>query len=105
MAGGGLPGHLMQSGWPLGRAREFAMAMAAPFVPTAGFVVAATWAIPFGHGMWVANLQTIPTDLFHPSEVRGHRFSGMALGGVLANLGTGHVARHFSYAPLFCWSG
>ena len=34
-------------------------------------------------------------------------FSGMggAAGGILANLGTGWVVQHFSYAPIFLMSG
>jgi ACS family hexuronate transporter-like MFS transporter len=117
LIGGWLSGHLIEAGWPLGRARKFTMdlgaavlpiAMAAPFVPTAGLAIAATCAITFGHGMWVANLQTIPTDLFHPSEVGTVTgFSGMggALGGALANLGTGYVVMYFSYAPVFLLAG
>jgi ACS family hexuronate transporter-like MFS transporter len=107
----------MQTGWPLARARKFSMALgaavlpiaiAAPFVPTAALAIAATCAITFGHGMWVANLQTIPTDLFQSSEVGTVTgFSGMggAAGGALANLGTGYIVMHFSYAPVFLLAG
>jgi len=48
------------------------------------------------------------TDLFHPSEVGTVTgFSGMggALGGALANLGTGYVVMYFSYAPVFLLAG
>jgi sugar phosphate permease len=58
--------------------------------------------------MWVANLQTIPTDLFHPSEVGTVTgFSGMGgtAGGALANLRTGCVVMHISYAPVFLLAG
>ncbi len=117
LIGGWLSGRLMQAGWTLGRARKFTMALgaavlpiaiAAPFVPTAVLAIAATCAITFGHGMWVANLQTIPTDLFQPGEVGTVTgFSGMggAVGGALANLGTGYVVMHFSYAPVFLLAG
>jgi len=117
LAGGWLSGFLIRTGWPLGRARKFTMAlgaavlpiaMAAPFVPTAALAIAATCAITFGHGVWVANLQTIPTDLFHPAEVGTVTgFSGMggAVGGALANLGTGFLVMHFSYAPVFLLAG
>jgi MFS transporter, ACS family, hexuronate transporter len=117
LIGGWLSGRLLQTGWPLGRARKFSMAlgaavlpiaMAAPFVPTAALAIAATCAITFGHGMWVANLQTIPTDLFHSSEVgtvTGFTGMGGAIGGALANLGTGYVVLHFSYAPVFLLAG
>jgi MFS transporter, ACS family, hexuronate transporter len=117
LAGGWLSGRLMQFGWPLGSARKFTMAlgaavlpiaMAAPFVPTAALAIAATCAITFGHGIWVANLQTIPSDLFDTREVGTVTgFSGMggAVGGALANLGTGYVVIHFSYAPVFLLAG
>ena len=117
LVGGWLSGFLMRTGWPLGRARKFTMAlgaavlpiaMAAPFVPTAALAIAATCAITFGHGVWVANLQTIPTDLFRPAEVGTVTgFSGMggAVGGALANLGTGFIVTHFTYAPVFLLAG
>jgi MFS transporter, ACS family, hexuronate transporter len=117
LVGGWLSGFLMRSGWTLGRARKFSMALgaavlpiaiAAPFVPTAALAIAATCAITFGHGVWVANLQTIPTDLFNLAEVGTVTgFSGMggAVGGALANLGTGFIVTHFSYAPVFLLAG
>ncbi len=117
LIGGWLSGHLMQSGWTLARARKFTMAVgaavlpiaiAAPFVPTAALAIAATCAITFGHGMWVANLQTIPTDLFQAGEVgtvTGFTGMGGAIGGALANLGTGYIVMHFSYAPVFLLAG
>jgi MFS transporter, ACS family, hexuronate transporter len=117
LVGGWLSGHLMQAGWSLGGARKFSMALgaavlpiaiAAPFVPTAALAIAAACAITFGHGIWVANLQTIPTDLFPLSEVGTVTgFSGMggAVGGAIANLGTGYIVVHFSYAPVFLLAG
>jgi ACS family hexuronate transporter-like MFS transporter len=117
LIGGWLSGHWIRSGWPLARARKFSMAagaavlpvaIAAPFLPSAALAIAATCAITFGHGIWVANLQTIPTDLFPPGEVGTVTgFSGMggALGGALANLGTGYLVMHFSYAPVFLMAG
>jgi MFS transporter, ACS family, hexuronate transporter len=117
LVGGWLSGFLMRTGWPLGPARKFSMALgaavlpiaiAAPFVPTAALAIAATCAITFGHGVWVANLQTIPTDLFNVGEVGTVTgFSGMggAIGGALANLGTGFIVTHFSYAPVFLLAG
>jgi ACS family hexuronate transporter-like MFS transporter len=56
----------------------------------------------------VANLQAIPLDLFRGPEVgTATGFSGMggAIGGALANLGTGWVVQHFSYAPIFALAG
>jgi ACS family hexuronate transporter-like MFS transporter len=115
--GGWLSGKLMRSGWQIGRARKTVMllgaavmpvAIAAPFAPSAALAIAATCFTTFGHGLWVANLQTIPTDLFHGPEigtVSGFSGSGGAVGGMLAQLGTGYLVKHFSYAPVFLLAG
>lgn len=115
--GGWLSGRLMRAGWKLPRARKFVMALgasvmpaaiAAPFVPEAWMAIAATCFVTFGHALWVANLQTLPTDLFPGPEVgTATGFSGMggAVGGMLANLGTGYIVANFSYAPIFLLAG
>ena len=117
MLGGYLSGWLMQRGVSMPKARKRIMligamclpvAIAAPFVPTAALAIGATCFITFGHGFWVANLQTLPTDLFPGHEVGTvSGFSGMggALGGMVTNLGTGYVVSHFSYAPIFLLAG
>jgi MFS transporter, ACS family, hexuronate transporter len=117
LIGGWLSGHWIDAGWPLGRARKFSMAVgaavlpiaiAAPFVPTAALAIAATCAVTLGHGIWVANLQTIPVDLFRTGvvgSVTGFSGAGGAVGGALANLGTGYVVMHFGYAPVFLLAG
>jgi MFS transporter, ACS family, hexuronate transporter len=115
--GGWLSGRLMRAGWPLPKARKFVMllgalclpvAIAAPLVPTAAMAIAATCFLTFGHAFWVSNLQTLPADLFHGQEMgTASGFSGMggAVGGMLANLGTGWVVQHFSYSPIFLVAG
>jgi len=115
--GGWLSGRMMRAGWTLARARKFGMAlgavvmpiaMLAPFVPTAALAIAATCSITLGHGLWTANLQTVPTDLFPGHEVgtvSGFSGSGGAVGGMLASLGTGYLVTHFTYAPVFLLSG
>ena len=83
-------------------------AIAAPYVPTAALAIAATCFITVGHAFWVANLQTLPADLFRSNEtgtVMGFSGMGGAVGGMLANLGTGWVVAHFSYAPIFLLAG
>jgi ACS family hexuronate transporter-like MFS transporter len=58
--------------------------------------------------LWVANLQTLPADLFRGTEtgtVMGFSGMGGAVGGVLANLGTGWLVSHFSYTPVFLMAG
>jgi ACS family hexuronate transporter-like MFS transporter len=115
--GGWLSGRLIRAGWPLPKARKFVMllgavvmpvAILAPLVPAAWMAIGATCFVTFGHAFWVANLQTLPTDLFKGPEIgTATGFSGMggAVGGMLANLGTGWVVQHFSYAPVFALAG
>lgn len=117
VAGGWLSGRLMESGWTLPRARKFVMflgaavmpvAIAAPLVPQAWMAIAATCCVTFGHALWVANLQALPTDLFRGPEVgtsTGFSGTGGAVGGMLAQLGTGYLVLHFSYAPVFLIAG
>ncbi len=117
MLGGYLSGMLMRKGWSLPRARKRVMligtmclpvAILAPFAPNAGLAIAAICFITFGHGFWTANLQTLPADLFPGHEVGTVAgFSGMggAIGGMLANLGTGYIVSKFSYAPIFIVAG
>jgi ACS family hexuronate transporter-like MFS transporter len=64
--------------------------------------------VTLGHALWVANLMTLPTDMFQGHEVgTATGFSGMggAVGGMIANLGTGWFVQHFSYAPIFALAG
>ena len=115
--GGWLSGRLIGAGWTLPRARKFVMALgasvmpvaiAAPYVPTGGLAIAATCFTTFGHALWVANLQALPTDMFRGPEigtVTGFSGSGGAIGGVLAQLGTGYLVQHFSYRPVFLLAG
>jgi ACS family hexuronate transporter-like MFS transporter len=117
MLGGWLSGRLMRAGWTLPRARKFVMllgasvmpaAILAPLVPTAALAIAATCFVTFGHAFWVSNLQTLPTDLFKSGEIGSATgFSGMggAIGGMLANLGTGYIVAHYSYWPVFLIAG
>jgi MFS transporter, ACS family, hexuronate transporter len=115
--GGWLSGRLMRAGWSLPRSRKFVMllgaavmpaALVAPFVPDAWMVIAATCFITFGHAFWVSNLQALPIDLFRGREVgTASGFTGMggAIGGMLAQLGTGYLVTNFSYAPVFIMAG
>jgi ACS family hexuronate transporter-like MFS transporter len=70
--------------------------------------IGATCFVTFGHSLWTSNIQTIPTDTFPGHEVGTVAgFSGMggAVGGILANLGTGYLVHYFSYAPVFLLAG
>ncbi len=115
--GGWLSGRLMRAGWPLPVARKFVMflgavvmpaAIFAPLVPEVWMAIAATCCMTFGHAFWVANIQALPVDLFSGREVAtATGFSGMggAVGGMLANMGTGWVVSRFSYSPIFLIAG
>ena len=115
--GGWLSGHLIGRGWPLPRARKAVMLMGAvvmpaaifaPRVPAVWMAIGATCCMTFGHAFWIANLLTLPTDLFRGKEVgTASGFSGMggAIGGMLANMGTGWVVARFSYSPIFLLAG
>ncbi len=115
--GGWLSGRLIENGWTLPRARKFVMALGAcflpvaivaPFVPAAWMAIGATCFITFGHAFWVSNLQALPTDLFRGREVAtASGFTGMggAIGGALAQLGTGYLVANFSYTPVFIIAG
>jgi len=61
-----------------------------------------------GHALWISNLLTIPTDLFKANEVgMASGFTGMggAIGGAIANLGTGYLVVSAGYAPIFWIAG
>jgi ACS family hexuronate transporter-like MFS transporter len=117
LLGGWLSGRLMRAGWSLPRARKTLLlagacvmptAILAPLVPTAGLAIAATCVVVFGHAVWIANLLTLPADLFGGNEVgtvSGLSGMGGSIGGVIANLGTGYIVSHFSYAPVFACAG
>ncbi|HVT94612.1 MAG TPA: MFS transporter [Bryobacteraceae bacterium] len=117
VAGGWLSGRLMEAGWTLPRARKFGMACGAaimpfaifaPFVPNAALAIAAASCVTLGHALWTANLQTLPADLYREKEVgtvMGCSGSGGAVAGMFAQLGTGWLVMHFSYAPVFVIAG
>jgi ACS family hexuronate transporter-like MFS transporter len=117
VAGGWLSGRLIEAGWTLPRARKFGMAtgaalmpftILAPFVPNAGLAIAASCCLTLGHALWTVNLQTLPSDLYRGPEVgsvMGVSGSGGAVAGMFAQLGTGWLVMHFSYAPVFVIAG
>ena len=117
LAGGWLSGRLVERGWTVTKARKTAMAVGAcllpaaiavPLVPSAEAAIAAVCVVVFGHAVWVANLLTLPADLFPNNQVGTVTgFSGMAgsLGGILGNLATGYVISKFTYLPVFAVAG
>ncbi|MGH9667408.1 MAG: MFS transporter [Bryobacteraceae bacterium] len=115
--GGWFSGRLIDAGWTLPRARKFVMAVGAAVMPIVIFAprVSATWMalaatcfLTVGHAFWISNEQALPTDLFPGAEVAtasGFTGVGGAVGGMLANLGTGYLVSHFSYSPVFLIAG
>jgi ACS family hexuronate transporter-like MFS transporter len=115
--GGWLSARLIRGGWGILAARKAVMlcgamllpgAILAPLVPNAGLAIAAVCLVTLGHAFWVANIQALPADLFPANEVgtaTGFSGSGGAVGGMIANLGTGWIVQHFSYAPVFLMAG
>lgn len=111
--GGWLSGKLVALGFPLRKARTTAMlvgacllpaAAIAPLAPSASLAIAATCVVVLGHAIWIANLLTLPADLFPAHEVgtaTGFSGSGGAVGGILATLAIGYVVSRFSYLPVF----
>jgi ACS family hexuronate transporter-like MFS transporter len=115
--GGWLSSRFIKLGKNVGKSRKIAMglgaallplAIFAPLAPTASIAIAVTCVIVLGHAIWIANLMTLPTDLFPPWEVgtaAGLSGMGGAIGGALANLATGYVVSHYAYMPMFIWAG
>ncbi|MCC6585632.1 MAG: MFS transporter [Bryobacterales bacterium] len=117
LLGGWLSGKLMERGYSMAKARKTLLLMGAsvmpigilaPMVPSGEMAIAVTCFVTFGHALWISNLLTIPTDIFKGNEVgtaTGFSGAGGALGGVVANLGTGYLVQHFSYSPVFWIAG
>lgn len=116
-SGGWVSGFLIRKGWRLQTARTALLlaagcitpvAVMAPRVPAAWMAIAVTCAITFAHGLWISNLLTLPTDMFRASRVgTASGLSGMggAVGGMIANLGTGYLVQNYSYQPVFLMAG
>lgn len=117
VAGGWTSGFLIRRGWKWIRARTLILALGAgimpvaiiaPRLPEAWMAIAVISVVTLGHALWISNLLTLPTDMFPATQVgTASGLSGMggAIGGMLANLGTGYVVQHYSYTPVFLMAG
>lgn len=117
LAGGWFSSKLIKRGRSLLYSRKWAMAGAAgllpsailaPQVPSGALAIAITCIVLFGHAAWIANLMTLPTDLFPSHQVgavSGLSGTGGALGGAVATLATGWVLTKFSFVSLFAVAG
>lgn len=115
--GGWVSGFLIRRGVPWIKARTTVLllgaslmpvAILAPRVPEAWMAIAATCVAMLGHALWISNLLTLPTDMFPATRVgTASGLSGMggALGGMLANMGTGYVVAAYGYTPIFLVAG
>ncbi len=117
LLGGWVSSWLISRGRPLPRARKVGLICGAAVMPAGIFAplasggasaIALTCFMTLGHAVFVANLQTLPTDLFPGPQVgTASGFTGMggAVGGMIANLCTGYVVQKFSYKPIFAIAG
>jgi len=115
--GGWVSGYLIRKGRHWLSARTFVLALGsvvmpvailAPRVPEAWMAIGVICVVVMGHSLWISNLLTLPTDMFPASRVgtaTGLSGMGGAIGGMLANLGTGYVVQHYSYTPVFLMAG
>jgi len=116
-AGGWVSDRLIKRGLPALTARKAIMAAAALVtiasslagqVKTVPMALAMMSLLMFAHGFWITNYVTLISDRF-PKEAVGTvmGFAGTvgALGGILANTGTGWIVDKFSYGPLWLASG
>lgn len=115
--GGWLSGMLVKRGWNVARARKLALilgacmlpvAIVAPRVTSIHALIMAMCFIVFGHSIWIANLLTLPADLFEQHRVGTvSGLSGMAgsVGGIITTLAIGYVTTRFSFRPIFLVAG
>lgn len=113
VAGGALPGWLMNRGCSINAARKISLGIAAGLMPLAmiaafvkdayvalGFVSLATFLIQ----IWATNLFTLPADLFPPRQVASVFGLAGTAGGAAAmafTLAAGKIVDLFSYTPIF----
>jgi len=118
VGGGWISGYLIRRGWPGGKARKAAMAIAAfcmPVAATAVFVSNPLVAIALvalatsAHQGWSANLFTTTSDVFPSNAVA----SVVGIGGCAGGLGgflfsaliPGYVITYWGYVPVFVLMG
>jgi MFS transporter, ACS family, hexuronate transporter len=112
-AGGGLSTYLLRRGVQINKARKYTMLLfsllAVPsfvsaYVTNVWIVVAVIGLVTFAHQAFSTLLLTTVADVF-PSHVvasvTGFGSLFGALGGILATLTVGYIAKAFGYAPIF----
>lgn len=116
-AGGWVSDRLIRAGLPALTARKAIMAAAALVtiasslagqVKTVPMALAMMSLLMFAHGFWITNYVTLISDRFPKNAVgtvMGFAGTVGALGGILANTGTGWIVDKFSYGPLWLASG
>lgn len=118
VGGGWISGWLIRRGWPLGRARKFAMGICALAMPVAALSVLAE--SPFvaialvslatsAHQGWSANLYTTTSDIFPKEATASVTGIGGCMGGVggvlFSTVLPGYIVTHFGYTPMFLIMG
>lgn len=115
--GGWLSGSLITRGWNVTKARKLTLSLGACMLPVAivaprvssiQALVVAMCFIVFGHSIWIANLLTLPADLYKQHKVGTvSGLSGMAgsVGGIITTLAIGYITTRFSFRPIFLIAG
>ncbi|MCX7886350.1 MAG: MFS transporter [Verrucomicrobiae bacterium] len=115
--GGWLSDALIQRGLSPMTARKTVMAVAALVTTASGLTgmvrtieiaLAMMTLLMFAHGFWITNYIALISDRFPKTAVGtvvGFAGTVGALGGILANTGTGWIVDKFSYGPLWIASG
>lgn len=117
LTGGFISGLLIRRGWSVDRARKSVMIPAAALM-TAGIPAARMdsplaalgliGVVVFGFMAWVANLQTMPSDIFPNravGSVAGLAGTGSGLSTMICTMAIGWTVDHFSYTPVLTVAG
>jgi MFS transporter, ACS family, aldohexuronate transporter len=108
---------LFRRGWSIDRARKTVMGIAALLMPAGILAVRVEnpmmaltliGVVLFGFQAWVANLQTMPSDIFPDRSVgavAGLGGTGSGLSTMLCTLAIGWTVDHFSYTPVLTAAG
>ena len=118
VGGGWISGYLMRRGWPLARARKFAMGLCAFSMPVAAMsvlagnplvAIALVSLATSAHQGWSANLYTTTSDIFPKAATASITGIGGCLGGfggvIFSALLPGYIVTHFGYTPVFLIMG
>lgn len=117
MLGGWLSDVILGKTGRLGFSRKLVMGIAAfltfsalfvKYAPTPGIVIVIMCTVFFAHGLWITNYITSITDIFGKtaaSTIIGFSGSAGALSSLVINPLLGLMITHYSYNPIWIYSG